>query len=119
MRRKGKWSVGKNFTLYDCSTVVGTSLQPLASGNQTLGIVCLFGGTGTAVHDAQSQWRHGTVEPRQFGQQLAIFPDHRVSPWLAPTCGLTTAEGSCQLTAQGSGVGGAKIRTRSSAEASE
>jgi hypothetical protein len=53
MRRKGKWSVGKDFTLDDRSTVAGsTSLQPLASDNQTPGIVCLFRSTGGALHNA-------------------------------------------------------------------
>jgi hypothetical protein len=81
MHRNGKYSVGKYFTLNDrCSSPIRSSLQPLASGNQTLGIVCLFGSTGTAVHDAQGQWCHSTIELGKLSQQLAILPDHKASP---------------------------------------
>jgi hypothetical protein len=81
MRRKAKLSIGKNFTLNDgCTHPIGSPLQPLTGRNQTPGILRLFGGTGTAIHDTQGQWRHSTVEPSKLGQQFAILPDHGASP---------------------------------------
>ena len=64
MRRKGQRSVGKDFTLYDRSTLpISSPPQPLTSLNQALGVVLLLGSTGAAIHDAHGQRRHITVEP--------------------------------------------------------
>ncbi len=73
--------MGENFSCYDRSSRLSGPLpQPFASGDQALCIILLFSSTGAAVHDAKSQQRHVPVEPSQFGQQLAIFPNHRTSP---------------------------------------
>lgn len=73
--------VGKNFTVNNRSThPICSPLQSLTRRNQPQGVAVLFSGTGGAVHDAHGQWRHRTIELRQLGQQLAIFPDHKSSP---------------------------------------
>jgi hypothetical protein len=56
MRGKDERSGGKNVAFNDRSgCLIGSVLQALARGNQTLRVVRLLGGTGGAVHEAQGR----------------------------------------------------------------
>lgn len=81
MQREDKWPVGKNLTLdYHSIHPIGSALQALTRRNQTQGVVVLFSRTSGALHNAHGEWRHGSVESGQLGQQLAVFSDHSASP---------------------------------------
>lgn len=58
-------------------------LQPLARRDQALGIVLLFGCASAAFHHAHGERSHITVQPRHFGQQLPVFPNHNPAPHLS------------------------------------
>ncbi len=69
MRRKDQPPVVKNLTFNDRSSpLIGSTLQPFARGHQPLGVVHLFGSTGTTLHHAHGQRRHITVEPGQLSE---------------------------------------------------
>jgi hypothetical protein len=69
MRRKGQPPVVKNLTFNDRSSLlVGSTLQPFGRGNQSMGVVHLFGSIGTTLHHAHGQRRHITVESDQLSE---------------------------------------------------
>ncbi|MGH3918139.1 MAG: hypothetical protein ACRDSG_03715, partial [Pseudonocardiaceae bacterium] len=68
MRRKHNRRAGHNLALNDrAAHPVRPALQPFTCRNEPRGIVPLLGSAGTALHDAQRQSRHISVQPRQFG----------------------------------------------------